>query len=76
MSKTSEQSDLVTHFVSALNGRNLGTLCGRDFAFPLRGNGWRVEHVTCPECSRQLCDFGHEHMKARALLSTDVGEPR
>jgi hypothetical protein len=36
------------------------TACGKQFVFPLRGNGWRVRDITCPECDNAICDYLHQ----------------
>lgn len=52
--------DEPIHWVSANRGRSGNvTACGKAFVYPMRGNGWRVRDITCPECDRAICDLVH-----------------
>lgn len=51
----------VVHFISADRRTSAGnvTACGKKFVYPMRGNGWRVRDITCPDCDRVICDLAH-----------------
>lgn len=61
------REDAVVHFISA-NANKSGnvTACGRAFAFPMRGNGWRASGVTCEECSRFVVDAAHSALREQS----------
>lgn len=51
----------VVHFISADQRRKINvTACGKDLVYPMRGNGWRVRDISCPECDRIICDMAHD----------------
>jgi hypothetical protein len=49
-------SGAVVHWISRdpINPGNV-TACGLPQVFPMRGNGWRVREITCPDCDRAIC---------------------
>jgi hypothetical protein len=50
----------VVHWISAdPNSAGNITGCGKPFVFPMRGTGWRVRAITCPDCDRAICDIVH-----------------
>jgi hypothetical protein len=52
--------DELIHWISANpSGEGNVTACGKQMVFPMRGNGWRVRDITCPECDRNICDRLH-----------------
>ena len=56
----------VIHFISAdPAGHGNVTACGLKQHYPLRGNGWRVRDITCPECDTVICDMAHAALRAR-----------
>jgi|GEM_PF-5037593 len=58
-----EISGEVVHFISAAGGRKANvTACGKVLRYPMRGNGWRVSAISCPECDRLICDLAHAHL--------------
>ena len=55
------------HWISANRDRSANvTACGRPFVYPMRGNGWRVRDITCPECDRAICDLVHDALRSRS----------
>jgi hypothetical protein len=54
----------VVHFISAdrRSGKGNVTACGKQFAYPMRGNGWRVRDISCPDCDRIICDLAHDRL--------------
>lgn len=46
----------VVHWISAnADGSGNVTACGKAHVYPMRGNGWRVRDITCPDCDKALC---------------------
>jgi hypothetical protein len=70
---TNPAIDDVVHFISAKhdNGGNW-TACGKEFVYPLRGNGWRVRDISCPDCDKAICDMVHDNF--RAMIAAAKGE--
>lgn len=53
------------HWISANRDRSGNmTACGKAHVYPMRGNGWRVRDISCPECDRVICDIVHDHLRA------------
>jgi hypothetical protein len=42
------------------------TACGKRLVFPMKGNGWRVRGISCPDCDRAICDHLHKNRDAFA----------
>lgn len=59
--------DSLTHWISLLPDKSATvTACGKDFGYPMRGNGWRVRDISCPECDRAICDIVHDTLRFKA----------
>jgi hypothetical protein len=63
------------HWISANpSGTGNITACGLEMVFPMRGNGWRVRDITCPECDRAICDLLHaQAIEARRAETAQTG---
>lgn len=48
-----QTAEEVVHWISAEGNV---TACGKRHVFPMRGNGWRVRDITCPDCDRAIVD--------------------
>jgi hypothetical protein len=63
----------VVHFISAAHDEGTNkTVCGVGYAFPQRGNGWRVRDITCPDCDRIITDMVHDNFRAMTAPKGDV----
>ena len=59
----SRQTEDVVHFITKnASGTAPVTACGKPYAYPMHGNGWRVRDTSCPDCDRVICDLAHKHL--------------